>query len=434
MTRLFELLGQTCLRAEPSATHGELRLWKLPCEAHEAELGAPLELWCQNAAARQLLCLSAEGDGAYFLGELAVNDATAFYACEAALPQPICLPFDRAADTGPAWAPLEARAGSVPRLTVVIRAQRLRDAYLALHAGESAESVLAELQRVVASPEDGDSPAKEARREPSDEAYLKHAARLEQALRRGDYAKVVLAQARSFPRPQLDTQAALKHAHAQGEAHLFALGRGAHQVLGASPERLLRIEGDALRTEALAGTLAAQGASRASLDDKVSREQHHVERFILDTLGERGLSPRCGTRRLRRYGEIVHPVTEIQAEVSGLDTAARWKLVQRLHPTPAVCGAPRDEAYAQIRALEGFDRGYYAGAIGWRDGQGRLDTFVALRLLHLERRELRLYVGAGLVAGSVPHEELAELDAKARATRQSFGLDTTAANAARGAA
>jgi isochorismate synthase len=90
-------------------------------------------------------------------------------------------------------------------------------------------------------------------------------------------------------------------------------------------------------------------------------------------------------------------------------------LVAELHPTPAVCGTPEASALTSIGELEGFDRGAYAGPVGWVDAHGDGDWAIALRCAELKGGAATLYAGAGIVAGSVPERELDETDRKFRA-------------------
>ncbi|HVL28067.1 MAG TPA: chorismate-binding protein, partial [Acidimicrobiales bacterium] len=87
-------------------------------------------------------------------------------------------------------------------------------------------------------------------------------------------------------------------------------------------------------------------------------------------------------------------------------------LVAALHPTPAVGGSPRDAALAAIAELEGFDRGLYAGPVGWVDRRGDGDWAVALRCARVDGRRAVLSAGAGIVAGSDPEQEWTETQAK----------------------
>jgi isochorismate synthase EntC len=90
-------------------------------------------------------------------------------------------------------------------------------------------------------------------------------------------------------------------------------------------------------------------------------------------------------------------------------------LAGKLHPTPAVGGLPRPAALAAIATLEGFDRGLYAGPVGWVDGRGEGEWAVALRGAELDGSRARLVAGAGIVAGSDPDAEWAETEAKLQA-------------------
>ena len=90
-------------------------------------------------------------------------------------------------------------------------------------------------------------------------------------------------------------------------------------------------------------------------------------------------------------------------------------LVAALHPTPAVCGTPRDTARAIIAALEPFARGGYAGPVGWMDAAGDGEWAIALRCAQLEGAHARLYAGAGIVGASEPALEVEETDRKFRA-------------------
>ncbi|HLY26306.1 MAG TPA: chorismate-binding protein, partial [Aggregatilineales bacterium] len=83
-------------------------------------------------------------------------------------------------------------------------------------------------------------------------------------------------------------------------------------------------------------------------------------------------------------------------------------VIERLHPTPAVGGRPRDLALALIREREDFDRGWYAAPVGWLDAQGEGDFVVALRCALLRGRQAMLFAGCGIVATSDPEREYAE--------------------------
>ena len=89
-----------------------------------------------------------------------------------------------------------------------------------------------------------------------------------------------------------------------------------------------------------------------------------------------------------------------------------FQLLKVLHPTPAVCGLPKEEAYRFILENEGYDRCYYSGFIGWLDPDGRTDLYVNLRCMHIEEEQLTLYAGGGLLASSELNDEWLETEKK----------------------
>lgn len=190
-------------------------------------------------------------------------------------------------------------------------------------------------------------------------------------------------------------------------------------LIGATPELLLEKTGARVRSTPLAGSARrrpdprADRAAAAALmaSDKDRREHATVVEAILD-----GLAPYC--RDLNRpEPEVVstatmwHLGTRIEGSLRD-PSVSSLELAAVLHPTPAVCGFPRDRARAVIGDLEGFDRGFFSGAVGWCDERGDGRWLVAIRCAELSGRTARLYAGAGIVPGSVPQSEVAETDAK----------------------
>jgi isochorismate synthase len=112
---------------------------------------------------------------------------------------------------------------------------------------------------------------------------------------------------------------------------------------------------------------------------------------------------------------VWHLATPVRGLLRGGDSGASvLELAIALHPTPAVCGTPTAAARRLIAASEGFDRGFYAGAVGWCDAAGDGEFAVAIRCATVRGREIRAYAGAGIVAGSDPGAEVAETTAKLR--------------------
>jgi isochorismate synthase len=210
----------------------------------------------------------------------------------------------------------------------------------------------------------------------------------------------------------------------------FAVNRNGDAFVGATPESLVKLEGDRVAACALAGS-APRGRSpeqdaalgRRLLESKKDQEEHAVVvRVIRSTL-----EPVCDELQvseapgLMRVEGIQHLCTRVEGRLRR-DAGQRpslLALVAALHPTPAVGGAPRREALEWIERCEGMERGWYTGPVGWIDAEGGGEFQVALRsgliLGGAQGDRARLFAGAGIVAGSDPESELLETRLKLRA-------------------
>ncbi len=206
------------------------------------------------------------------------------------------------------------------------------------------------------------------------------------------------------------------------DCYIFSTSNGRGQnFIGASPERLISIHNQELTTDALAGS-AARGktaaedtdlANRLLNSEKEKREHQVVVDFITQRLCKLDLVPQLLSPRLRRLSNIQHLWTPIQAKVPA--NVHPLEIVAELHPTPAVAGATRDVACEEIRHYETFERGLYAAPLGWVDYQGNSEFIVGIRSALINGAHARLYAGAGIVAGSDPDKELAEIQLKLQA-------------------
>ena len=251
------------------------------------------------------------------------------------------------------------------------------------------------------------------------------------AVRRGDLRKVVLARCLELAhRPDLGPfLAALRHIHDGSTVFAFARQNGS-VFCGATPELLARVEGVTVSTLALAGT-APRGrnpsedrllADRLLRDPKEMEEHRHVHSEISRRLDRNGfVLDRPGNTDVLQLPGIQHlatPATAIApAGTNVLD------VVGALHPTPAVAGLPARAAIDWISEHEGFDRGWYAGPIGYCDLGGNGEFHVALRSCLIEETRTRLFAGAGIVAASSPEQEVQETNLKLAALLPSlFGM------------
>jgi menaquinone-specific isochorismate synthase len=178
----------------------------------------------------------------------------------------------------------------------------------------------------------------------------------------------------------------------------------------------------------MAGTVAQGGTAdddrRVVAAMAASTKEQHEHRLVVDDVRARLHRLSDGPTSAKgpdvvRLSTVAHLATTIRARLrdpamSALDVAAL------LHPTPAVAGVPHDAALAAIAELEGFDRGLYAGPVGWVDVRGDGDWAVALRSATLDGTRARLVAGAGIVAGSDPDAEWDETESKLAAMRSAL--------------
>lgn len=248
----------------------------------------------------------------------------------------------------------------------------------------------------------------------------------------GEFNKIVLARVRAVqgvqPLHPLEMLNQLRQRFPDCYAFSIANGRG-QSFIGATPERLARVSGGVLETEALAGSAPRGGSASEDAmhgtallrSEKDRREQRLVLESITRRLAPLGVTLEFPPEpQLRRLANVQHLLTPIRASLP--EGVRLLDVLARLHPTPAVGGSPRAAAVARIRELEGFPRGLYAGAHGWINARGGGEFFVGLRSALVEGATARLFAGAGIVAGSSPERELAETELKFRAMQEALRL------------
>lgn len=204
-------------------------------------------------------------------------------------------------------------------------------------------------------------------------------------------------------------------------------------LVGASPELLLSRVGPLVVANPIAGTLprstdpAQDRRNAEALRGSVKDQDEHT--LVVEAVVE-ALRPFC--RRLEVAPEpslvstpaVWHLSTRVTGELIDTGVSA-LRLAAALHPTPAICGTPPELARATIAALEPFDRGFYAGAVGWCDASGDGQWAVAIRCAEVNDRTLQLFSGAGIMPASQPHLELAETSAKFQTLLRAMGLNLT---------
>jgi isochorismate synthase len=189
--------------------------------------------------------------------------------------------------------------------------------------------------------------------------------------------------------------------------------------IGATPERLVGLEDRALRTQALASSARPSQSVALTHEAKEQREHSAVVQDIQRALTPLSTSLHVAEApRLLELPYISHLKTPIEATLRpGVGLS---QVLEAMYPTAAVGGTPRAEALGFIRQQEGWDRGWYAGAIGWV-GPGKADLHVAIRSALVHENRARVFVGAGLVLGSDAEREWQETEDKARPMLRALG-------------
>ncbi|WP_136717780.1 isochorismate synthase [Halorientalis salina] len=188
---------------------------------------------------------------------------------------------------------------------------------------------------------------------------------------------------------------------------------------GPPPERLVKLEGSRVETEALAGSVERGDTPEADADladgMRASEKLQHEQRLVVDAIMDQ-LSPlgevREGEQSVRKLTNIQHLQTPITATLS--EDEHVLSIVEALHPTPAVGGLPPGKAWEVIRETETFDRGWYAAPVGWFDGNGDGEFAVGIRSGVAGGKSATLFAGCGIVSDSDPEEEWEEVQPKYR--------------------
>jgi anthranilate synthase component 1 len=271
------------------------------------------------------------------------------------------------------------------------------------------------------------------------EEYIHAVEVAKDAIAAGEAIQVVLARRQSFELPaDPATGAALDGIglyralrRVNPSPYLFFVRTPSFEVVGASPELLLRVEGDRLTTHPIAGTRprGADAREDALLSEELQRDpKERAEHVMLVDLGRNDLGrvARPGTvtvskyMEVERYSHVLHLVSHVEGRLlPGLDALDALRSV---FPAGTLSGAPKIRAMQLIAAAEGERRGLYGGAVGYLGYDGNLDTAITIRSAVLKDGQAHVHTGAGIVAGSVPEREFEETEHKAAALRRAIDL------------
>jgi isochorismate synthase len=393
---------------------GEPAAWALRGEVARVEIaaGEPLEAIREQAAA--LL-----GPGGEEVGPLRWFGGVSF-SVQPRHPGPWGA-FARASFTLPRWS-YERRPRGGARLWLTTRETGDRAALDA-----EARRVLDALAgAALAPPEPRRLAARMVDDEASGDGYLALVARALDAIASGRFEKLVPAR-RVELSGAFDVAAVLGKLRAlQPGAACFCVARGGASFLGATPERLVAVEGGVVRSEAVAGSVARQGDDEAARARLLASEKDRREHAAVVDGIERALAARCDgvevapQAAVRVLRQILHLVTPVRARLR--PGGHVLDVVEALHPTPAVGGLPAAGASDWLDAEEPVGRGWYASPVGWFDGNGNGQFAVAIRSALVDGERAWAYAGAGVVRGSEPAAELAETRVKLGVMREALGV------------
>ncbi len=309
------------------------------------------------------------------------------------------------------------------KLTFVVYADPAqKDAYQ--HALKQLDSLQRALRQPVKIPEAPAFPKHAAHSEFGEDAFKAAVEKSKRYIFDGDIMQVVLSQrmAQPFPGSPLSLYRALRSVNPS--PYMFYYDMGDHHVVGASPEILVRLEGDNVTVRPIAGTRPRGKTPEQDADlaeELLADPKELAEHLMLIDLGRNdiGRVAERGTVRLtdkmiiERYSHVMHIVSNVEAKLK--PGVHAMDVLKATFPAGTVSGAAKVRAMEIIDELEPSKRGIYAGAVGYLGFNGDMDLAIALRTAVVKNNTLFVQAGAGIVADSVPDSEWMETQNKARA-------------------
>lgn len=278
---------------------------------------------------------------------------------------------------------------------------------------------------------------KQASFTPSGKQYQDQVAYLVKKMKEGKLNKAVLARVLELEFSSDIDINKLFYSLAQDnpEGYNYAVARDSSTegwFLGASPELLVAKQDTHVWSKPVAGTLARNSDP---VQDQINAKQllasakdQHEHAVVIEMIADQ-LSPFCKKLSIPKNPSLIctkrlwHLATRIDGELKNKDIHV-FDLVEKLHPTPAICGQPTAMAKHMIENLEPFNRELFAGTMGWADQEGNGEWSVTVRCARIKHNIARLFAGAGIVAASDPNAEHAETAAKFRTVLDGFGLSS----------
>ena len=235
----------------------------------------------------------------------------------------------------------------------------------------------------------------------------------------GTFSKVVLSRKEVIELPNFDLNSLfVKLANTYPTAFAYCWFHPEIGLwMGATPETLLKVNGNIFQTVALAGTQLYEGSEEVLWQNKEKEEQQYVTDFIVDSLSNSISEVKISTPKTIKAGNLLHLRTTIKGIIQKHTNLN--DLVLLLHPTPAVAGLPKIDAIKFINENEGYNREYYAGYLGEinHNNNSETDLYVNLRCMQIQNNHnfniAHLYTGCGITRDSIPEKEWIETTNKA---------------------
>ncbi len=252
-------------------------------------------------------------------------------------------------------------------------------------------------------------------------------------LRHDDLKKIVLSKTLEMSLDKsVDIPRLLTNIMGQNpNAYHFSVPLDTGILIGASPELLIRKEGNILFSNPLAGS--AKRCKDPQEDKRVaqvlnqSEKDQYEHRIVVDAIRS-ALIPMVESMKLEVQPSLIstptmwHLSTEIEAMLAIDSSLSIFDVIKQLHPTPAMCGTPTGLAHDHIAALEPHQRDFFSGLVGWCDAQGNGEWAIAIRCAEVASNKVRLFAGAGVVPDSCAESEWRETSAKMQTMINAFGI------------
>ena len=185
--------------------------------------------------------------------------------------------------------------------------------------------------------------------------------------------------------------------------------------LGATPELIMKKTNNNLQTNALAGSKPVENKNELLNDSKIINEHDIVVKGIIDNLNSFNLKPNLDSKNILELKNIAHIITKINSQIN--DRHNPLDILDSLIPTAALSGYPKKESLKIIDSIENYERGRYAGPIGWIDQNMNCEFYAAIRTAYINKNKLYFYGGAGIIINSKAEEEWNEIEKKIKAIK-----------------